>query len=172
VSSLPEQIVLVGLPGSGKTTIGPLLAARLEWSFVDFDSVIEAEAGLTIREIFAQKGEAAFREFEAGLTARLASVPRLVAAPGGGWIVRNQLPHALLVWLQVSPQEASRRIAESASTRPLLQGDVLERMKELLAERATYYERAALHIDTNHKTAEDVADEIAVAFERYGNQEK
>ncbi|HEX6559056.1 MAG TPA: shikimate kinase, partial [Longimicrobiales bacterium] len=78
--------MLVGLPGSGKSTVGPLLAERLGWQFIDFDPLIEAEAGLPIRDIFALLGEVEFRRLESELTARLASTSHTVLAPGGGWI--------------------------------------------------------------------------------------
>jgi shikimate kinase len=165
VAARPEQVVLVGLPGAGKSTVGPLLARRLGWDFVDFDPLIEAEAGMAIPAIFQQKGEAEFRRLETELTARLASVPDLVLAPGGGWVVRNTLPAALLVWLRVDPEVASLRVGEYASLRPLLQPDPLVRMKELLAEREPYYERADIAIDTTGKSPEAVADAVLVAIE-------
>ncbi len=94
--------------GSGKTTLGPLLAARLGWSFIDVDDVIEAEAGVTIAEIFARHGEAAFRERERATIARLAAGDSLVLALGGGAIeheaTRTLLltaPGTLLVHLEV-----------------------------------------------------------------------
>src|SRR5688572_27406814 len=101
VAVRPERVVLIGLPGAGKSTVGPLLARRLGWRFLDLDPLIEAEAGLPIAQIFEQKGEAEFRRLETELTGRLASEPDLVLAPGGGWILRNTMPSAWLVWLQV-----------------------------------------------------------------------
>jgi shikimate kinase len=172
VSSLVERIVLVGLPGAGKTTIGSLLAQELGWQFIDFDTAIAEELGLRVTQIFEQLGENTFRDLESGLTERLASQTHIVLSPGGGWVLRNEMPGALMVWLQVDPQEAIHRMGESVAVRPLLSDNPLPNMQQLYAERVTYYERAAIHIDTNKKTAEDVVDEIAVAVERYGNQEK
>src|ERR1700683_4779598 len=81
-----RRIVLTGFMGSGKSTVGPLLARQLGWKFVDADDVIAAEAGATIPEIFAREGEAAFRERERAAIARLASEDALVLALGGGAI--------------------------------------------------------------------------------------
>src|ERR1700722_9403973 len=88
-SEAPRRIVLTGFMGSGKSTVGPLLAARLGWHFVDVDNVIEAEAGAAIAEIFARYGEGAFRDREHATIARLATGERLVLALGGGAIERE-----------------------------------------------------------------------------------
>ena len=172
MSSLPEQIVLVGLPGSGKTTVAELLAKRLGWSWLDFDAVIAQQFGMPITRVFEQMGEDAFREVERRLTEGLASSRNIVLSPGGGWILRNDMPDALMVWLQVDAAEAIQRMGDAVQRRPLLAGNPLENMQELYAERATYYQRAAVHIDTNGKTADVIVDEIVVALERHGNQEK
>lgn len=164
-AALAEQIVLVGLPGSGKSTVGRILAQRLGWQFVDFDPLLEEEAALPVRDIFAQKGEAEFRRLETELTARLGSARQVVLAPGGGWIVHNQLAGALLVWLVVSPHEAHGRMGAGAETRPLLHGDALSTLGQLLVEREPYYRRAHLQIDTSGKTPEAIADEIASAIQ-------
>ena len=109
---IDSQVVLVGLPGAGKSTTGQILADQLGWSFRDFDREIEAETGLTVAEIFAREGEKRFRELEAGLTKRLASQHQVVFAPGGGWITNEQLPKLLardaaIVWLRVQPETAN-----------------------------------------------------------------
>lgn len=169
---MPQQIVLVGLPGSGKSTVGPLLAQRLGWQFIDFDPLIEAEAGLPIREIFAQFDETEFRRLESELTARLASTTHTVLAPGGGWILRNTLPAAVMVWLQVDPAEAVQRMGDDVGARPLLLGDPLDGIRQLLDERIAHYQRAALHINTNGQTPGAVAEAIATAIEKNGNEEK
>lgn len=170
MSNLPDRIVLIGLPGSGKSTVGPILAQQLGWKFVDFDPVIEAEAGLSIRDIFQQQGEAEFRRLESELTGRLASEPHIVLAPGGGWILRNEVPNAFMVWLKVTPDEASYRIREFANLRPLLQGNTLERIRALLEEREAYYRRAHVTIDTHGLSATEVADKIVVAMKEYAKQ--
>jgi len=113
--------------GSGKTTLGPLLAARLGWSFIDVDDVIEAEAGITIAELFARHGEAAFRERERATIARLAAGDSLVLALGGGAIehqaTRTLLlaaPGTLLVHLEVELATTLNRCQGTEQTRPIL----------------------------------------------------
>ena len=172
MAARPEQIVLVGLPGSGKSTVGPILAGRLGWAFTDFDTRIEADSGMSVREIFQHSGEAEFRRLESDLTGRLASVPRTVLSPGGGWILRNTLPHALLVWLKVDPKEAIERMGGEAGDRPLLRAAPLEGLSQLLAEREHHYMRADITIDTNGKSPDAVAAEIVAAIETYGNQKE
>ena len=90
----PRRIVLTGFMGSGKSTVGPLVAARLGWRFLDVDDVIEAEAGVAIAEIFARHGEAHFRELERATIARLAADGALVLALGGGAIEHAGHPRA------------------------------------------------------------------------------
>ena len=158
-----DRIVLVGLPGSGKSTVGPLLAQRLGWRFIDLDAEIEAAAGMRVAQLFELRGESEFRRVERELTDRLGCEARFVLSPGGGWLMHNQLSGALLVWLEVEPQEAIKRLGERAAERPLLRPDPFERMKQLLAQRAQHYEKAELRIDTNGRTAAEVADAIVVA---------
>ena len=167
-----NQIVLVGLPGAGKSTVGPKLAERLGWRFVDFDPAIEKECGLTVGEIFAQLGEAEFRRVESELTARLASEPSLVLSPGGGWILRNELPGAVMVWLRVDTDEAVRRLRGQVVMRPLLAGDPLNRMERLSGERERYYAHADIIIETTGMSADDVVDAIIREVEKAnGNEE-
>jgi shikimate kinase len=122
-----RRIVLTGFMGSGKSTVGPLLARRLGWSFLDVDEVIEAEAGLTIAEIFARHGEAAFRDREQATIASLAGGDSLVLALGGGAIEHPATltrlvaaPGTLLVHLQVELATALSRCGGGKQTRPLL----------------------------------------------------
>ena len=161
-----ERVVLVGMMGSGKTAVGAELARRLGWTHVDLDLEIERAAGRTIREIFAAEGEAAFRAMEAAATWRMAGRTGIVLSPGGGWITDPALPDALgpgtlLVWLQVSPEEAVRRAGGAPGERPLLAGpDPLSAARRLLAEREPFYARAHLALPTDDRSAADVADDI------------
>ena len=126
-ASRPRRIVLTGFMGSGKTTVGPLLARRLGWSFVDVDDVIEAEAGCTIPELFRRNGEAAFRERERATIARLAGGNGLVLALGGGAIedaatqsLLLAMPDTLLVHLEVGLETALARCRGTEHLRPVL----------------------------------------------------
>jgi shikimate kinase len=126
-AAAPRRIVLTGFMGSGKTTLGPLVAARLGWSFIDADDVIEAEAGVTIAELFARHGEAAFRERERATIARLAAGDSLVLALGGGAIEHEgtralllTAPGTLLVHLEVKLSTTLKRCQGSEHSRPIL----------------------------------------------------
>ncbi len=123
----PRRIVLTGFMGSGKSTVGPLVAARLGWRFLDVDDVIEAEAGVAIAEIFARHGEAHFRELERATIARLAADGALVLALGGGAIehaaTREVLlsgAGTLLVHLEVELATTLARCRGTEHTRPIL----------------------------------------------------
>ena len=163
---IDSQVVLVGLPGAGKSTVGEILAGLLGWSFRDFDREIEAEVGVTVAEIFARAGEIRFRELEADLTKRLASQHQVVFAPGGGWITNEDLPGLLaadsvIVWLRVTPEVALTRLRATGVTRPLLQvQDALDRLQHLLDERRKHYERAHVAFDTDELTPRAVAELI------------
>jgi len=126
-AAAPRRIVLTGFMGSGKTTVGPLIAARLGWSFIDVDDVIEAEAGATIADFFAHHGEAAFRERERATIARLSAGDALVLALGGGAIehpVTRELllttPGTHLVHLEVQLATTLARCCGTEHARPIL----------------------------------------------------
>jgi shikimate kinase len=149
-----KHLVLVGLPGSGKTTVGRAAAEQAQLPFLDFDEEIERRTGLTPAEFFRQRGEAAFREEELALSRELAGRHTIVVSPGGGWITqagaREVLrPHATLLYLKVSPRTAARRLGQSVSLRPLLAaGDPVAALERLLAVRGSLYESADHTIDT------------------------
>jgi len=122
-----SRIVLTGFMGSGKSTVGPLLAACLGWQFLDADNVIEADSGLSIAEIFARDGEAAFRDLEHATIARLAAIDSLVLALGGGAIERTETrelllaaPGTLLVHLEVRLETTLARCRGTERIRPIL----------------------------------------------------
>ena len=162
-----ERVVLVGFMAAGKSTVGPLLARRLGWEFVDFDEVIQARTGLPISEIFRLQGELAFRAMEARLTDEFGCVRGIVLAPGGGWITNPELldglcPGTLVVWLRVSPEEAVARALADDVHRPLLVGpDPLEKARLLLREREPLYYLADAVVDVDARAADDIAFEIA-----------
>lgn len=167
-----SQVVLLGLPGAGKTTVGPALADRLGWTFLDFDQQIEAETGLTVAEIFAAYGEPHFRRLEADLTKRLASRHQVVFAPGGGWITNPELPallerDAVLIWLRVQPETALVRLRATGVKRPLLQvAEPLARLRGLLDARKEQYHRAHYALDTDELTPQQIAELICEWLKR------
>jgi shikimate kinase len=126
-AAAPRRIILTGFMGSGKSTVGPLVAARLGWRFIDVDDVIEAESGATIAEFFARHGEAAFRELERATIARLSAGDALVLALGGGAIEHPAtrallltIPGTHLVHLEVQLATTLARCRGTEHARPIL----------------------------------------------------
>jgi shikimate kinase len=161
----PDQIVLVGLPGAGKSTVGRILAELLGWRFVDLDVEIEQTAYMTVSALFESKGESEFRRLETELTGRLASQSQLVLAPGGGWVMNpansSLLADALLIWLRVDPETAWQRLRDTSGKRPLLAGaDPLQRIQQLAQQRRSRYEQAHAAFDTDKLLPRQIAEMI------------
>lgn len=159
------RVVLVGFMAAGKSTVGPLLGRRLGCRFVDLDEEVARRAGRSVPEIFAAEGEEGFRRREAEATAGLDGGGDLVVAVGGGWMARPELrdrwPDAIRIWLQVTPEEAVRRIGGRLSGRPMLDPERPEESaRSLLERRRGLYARAELAVGTVGKSPDEVAGEI------------
>lgn len=158
------NLILTGFMGTGKSTVGRLVAERLGRPFIDMDAVLEERAGQTIPAIFAAQGEAAFRRMERDLCQELAARQGLVIATGGGALVdatnRARLAATgLVICLEASPDSLLARLRES--DRPLLQAaDPEARIRELLAARAAAYAALLHHIDTTTLTPEETVEVI------------
>ncbi|MGA9068736.1 MAG: shikimate kinase [Terracidiphilus sp.] len=159
------RLVLTGFMGSGKSTLGPLLAARLGWKFLDVDEVIEAEAGVTIAEIFARDGEPAFRRIERETIARLIANDALVLALGGGAIeseaTRTLLltaPGTLLVHLEVTLETTLRRCRGTEQTRPILADRA--NLEARYLRRLPLYREAHLSLPVDALLPEQAVSEI------------
>jgi len=161
----PPGIALVGLPGTGKSVIGRLLAERLGRELCDTDQLVEQAAGRSVADILDQDGEPRFRELEREALLRACASPGSVIATGGGalndplnrWALRR---HGILAWLQAPTDVLARRLETDDVPRPLLRGDVPGRLATLLADRAPFYRAADLTVDAGRGTAE-VADGLA-----------
>lgn len=151
--------------GSGKSSVGRLLAERLGWDFIDTDVMIVDSAGKSIAGIFADEGEKAFRDLEVQAIASAADREHCVIATGGGAVLRSENREALwrrccVVWLKVSPDEAVAR-AVDGERRPLLESpDPAASACTILQQRECLYALANLAVDTNGLTAEETADRI------------
>ncbi|MEZ6074065.1 MAG: shikimate kinase [Pirellulales bacterium] len=164
------NVVLIGYRGTGKSSVGRLLARRWDCPFVDLDDEIERRAGMTIAEIFAAEGEPGFRRRESTVVQDVSGRDRHVIATGGGAVVdtdnRSALTHCgRVVWLKASPQSIHVRISADAATsarRPnLTASGGLEEIERVLGTRTPIYDAAAdLTIDTEGKSPQDVADAI------------
>lgn len=155
--------------GSGKTTAGRSLAARLGWPFADLDSELEKAAGKTVAQIFEDEGEAGFRARETETLRQVleAAPNNLVLALGGGTVLAAEnrsliRQHCRCVWLKATPQALSERLREEAAGRPLLAGqDLQNRVATLLAGRERMYREAAdIVIDTDGISPEETIDRI------------
>ena len=160
---LPARVVLIGFMGSGKSTVGSLLARRLGRSFVDTDALVEAQAGKSVQRVFREDGEPAFRDAEAEVLRGLASRTGVVVATGGGapaqernaWFFGGA---AITFHLRVSLAAVRDRTRQDG-TRPLLQRPE-EDVKELLDGRLSIYESLGTSVDTDGRTPREVTEEI------------
>ena len=162
-----KHIVLTGLSGAGKSTVGSRLAERLEFDFCDLDLAISERAEMSIPEIFAQHGESLFRSMERELMLTLLASDKLtVIATGAGALVdvtnrSRALKAACVVWLQVSPEQAAQRLMEH-DDRPLLaHTDVKGRLEEMLTSRRSAYAESHIVVDTDNKSWDDVVGYLA-----------
>jgi shikimate kinase len=163
-------VVLVGFMGTGKTTVGRLLAQHLGRRFVDLDEVIVADAGRPISDIFRDEGEPAFRARESAALGRILGEDAVVIATGGGAACREDnltamLARADVVALFASPEESVRR-AGVHSGRPLFDNaaDPVAAARALHAKREPFYRRAHVHVDTEGKGPEQIVAEISAAL--------
>jgi shikimate kinase len=174
----PTRIFLTGFMGSGKSTLGPIVANVLGYAFCDLDEEIAARAGMSVQRVFAEQGEAAFRAQEAAVLRDVAGRERIVVAVGGGALASEgnlqwALRHGTVVYLHVPAEQLLRRLLRGRSTRPLLldgEGRVLpeaalqHRVGELLARREPYYRRAHVVVEVGNRRVGPTVDEIIRAL--------
>jgi shikimate kinase len=161
-----RHLYLIGNMGSGKTTVGKRVAERLGLPFYDLDQRIEQATGLTVAELFAQQGEARFRDLESRALAEIACLPQAVVATGGGVVLRAD-NRALMrskgwvIYLRASPDTLWRRL-QHATDRPLLRTESpYETLRAIVQAREPLYQEADWVIDTDARTPEEVAEAIA-----------
>jgi len=159
-----STIVLVGVPGAGKTTVGKLLAKNLGIDFFDSDQVIEARADKSVSDIFTQDGEPAFRKLEHDVIVELLDSNNVVLALGGGSLgndeTRAKVKGARTVWLVAGLAQAVDRVGMNRN-RPLLLGNVRGQLADLMAAREPFYkEVAAIAVDTSKLIPSEVVTEI------------
>jgi shikimate kinase len=179
-----QTVVLVGLMGSGKSTVGALVAARTDRLFVDVDIVIARETGKTVRELWEQGGEAAYRELESAVVLKVLAddtpsvlaapggvvlevlrddMPTVLAAPGGvvlDPLVRAALADCVVVWLRTSPSTLAGRV-RPGDHRPLLGDEPVQTFATMAEMRSELYRQVATAIiDTDGRAPEAIADEV------------
>jgi len=170
-----RHLVLVGLPGAGKTTVGRLVAAELGASLVDLDAVIVRKMQKPVAQVFAEHGEQYFRQLETETMRAALAGPPAVITPGGGWAAQPGAlemarPVAFLVYLKTMVLTAAKRAGTDGVVRPLtLGGDPIVRMRDLLKEREPFYAQADAEVKADTKTPALLAQEIvALAREHAG----
>jgi len=165
-----RSIVLVGMMGVGKSSVGRRLAARLSIPFVDADAEIEKAAGMSIADIFARHGEANFRSGEARVIARLLDGgPQVLAAGGGAFMNADTRAimqmKAVSIWLSADLEVLMRRVGKRKNERPLLQtADPAETLRRLLAEREPIYALADLTIKSRDVSHDAIVAEMMTAL--------
>ncbi len=161
---MKRHIVLIGLPGSGKTVVGRHVAHELDTRLADVDALIAEAKAQTIEEIFALHGEHAFRDLEQSTVQAVLTESPCVVAPGAGWAAQPRTladaADALLVYLETEPHEASRRVAHCGGRPLLAEKDVDQRMRELWKARRPFYERAGHTVETTGRSIEEVAHSV------------
>jgi shikimate kinase len=160
-----RHVLLVGLPGSGKSTVGRLVAETLHAPLIDVDNLLVRQMGMPIAQIFGKLGEAEFRRMERDAVRAACAADPVVLVPGGGWAAQDGEIDAAretscIIYLKCQPSTAIKR-ADQGEVRPLLTAeDPVARMRTLLQERECYYERAEHQVTTDAKTADAVAAEV------------
>lgn len=171
----PRPIFLTGFMGVGKSTIGSALAKELGWGFIDTDKIVTKTAGISIPEIFSERGEAGFRSLEAAAVEAACAMPRTVVALGGGAVLdpvslKKIQSAGDLVFLSAGLESLQGRLAKSGLSRPLLAGldahAQKERIQSLLAVRAPIYESARHRIETDGLAPDEVARRIVASVRK------
>ena len=163
---MTKPIVLIGMMGAGKSSLGTRLAERLKLAFVDADAEVEAAASMSIAEIFEAHGEAAFRDGERRVIARLLKVGPQVLALGGGAFVdaatrAEVLDKAISIWLDVPVDELVERVKRKPGKRPLLANtNVHEKLTTLMRERGPLYAEADIRADISGKSHDAAIDRL------------
>jgi shikimate kinase len=172
IPGLSRTVVLVGLMGAGKTTIGRRLAARLDMRFADADEEIERAAGLSVKDIFAKLGEDEFRAGERRVIARLLAEPPLILATGGGAFMDTETRaeikrNAISIWLKADLDVLEKRTSRR-NTRPLLAGgNARETLERLMTERYPVYAEADITVEAREQPQGHTVQAIANALFDY-----
>jgi shikimate kinase len=162
---MKRHLILVGLPGAGKTTVGRLVAENLGTALVDIDATIVRKMQMPIASIFGAHGEAAFRKMESEAMAAALGGPPSVISPGGGWVAQpgaleTARPNSYLVYLKAMISTIGKRTSGDG-TRPILVGeDPFEVLRTLLKEREPFYLQADAEVKSDLHTPEQVAAEV------------
>lgn len=168
-------LILIGPMGSGKTTVGLILAERLGWVFLDTDQLIVEESGMQIPEIFARYGEEYFRRLEEAIIAKTVRREEAVIATGGGAVtipanLRHMKEHGVVVYLKTGLQELAQRVG-GGEGRPLLERrDPFQALRSLMEEREVLYAQGDLVVCTDGLKPAEVAERILLEYQNYSGE--
>lgn len=162
---MKRHVVLIGLPGSGKSTVGKLVADALQAPFIDVDALVMRKEGRPIALIFAERGEAAFRELEHREIESALAGTAAVIAPGGGWAAQpgamaSIQGRGLVVYLKMRADAAAAHAAPQGNRPTLMGEDPTAQMRQLLTQREPFYLKADATVEADRKPAARVADEV------------
>ncbi|WP_349304837.1 shikimate kinase [Paenibacillus sp. Marseille-Q4541] len=168
MSRKADNIILVGMMGTGKTTVSTLLAQELGYTLIDIDTDVEAKEGCPIPVLFQEKGEDYFREVESKTLCRILEGSSQVVSTGGGSVLRPSNREMMkntgwVVSLTASPEAIISRVS-SSDDRPLLAGNIEERVKKIMEERRDAYSFAHVSIDTSDLSPEEVVSHILTLY--------
>ncbi|HUR45451.1 MAG TPA: shikimate kinase [Candidatus Saccharimonadales bacterium] len=165
-----HNLALIGFMGTGKSSVGRLVASHLHFNFVDTDELIESRTGKTIADIFTQAGETVFRQIEKQVVAEISHYKKTVLSTGGGLAANAEnfgsiKQHSLVICLWASPEVIWERV-RTQTHRPLLQdADPLARIKKLLAQREPFYRQADVLVNTEMRSVKEVAQHVLHQFQ-------
>lgn len=168
MSKKADNIILIGMMGTGKTTVSSILAQELGYTLIDIDTQIEVQEGCPIPVLFQEKGESYFRQVESDTLCRILKGSSQVVSTGGGCVLRtgNQKLMKDAGWviaLTASPESIISRVSSSGD-RPLLEGNIEERIKNIMEERKDAYSFADVTIDTSELSPEEVVQHILTLY--------
>jgi len=164
-----QNIALIGFMGTGKSSVGQIVAHQLHFTLLDTDQVIEARAGKTISDIFTQDGEPAFRAMEKKIVAELATRKKTVISTGGGLPVNpdnlaDRKSHSLVVCLWASAEKIWERVRTQTHRPLLLEPDPMAKIKKLLEQREPFYRQADVLLNCEQRSPREVAQHVAHQF--------
>lgn len=163
-----SNIILVGMMGTGKTTVGTLLAGMLDYPLVDMDTLIAEREGISVQEIFRTRGESYFRDLESQVLEEVLSRKGQIISTGGGCVLRAgncsiMLEKGLVVALTADADHIVNRVSGD-NNRPLLAGDTRQRVQSIMEERKDVYRFAHVTVDTSLLTPEEVASHVLIRY--------
>ena len=165
-----RSIFLIGMMGSGKSSIGPILAEHLKYRYVDVDTLIEKLTKKTIDKIFSEAGEEYFRNLENQCLQEIIKLSSVVVATGGGIVLKKEnwgiLRQGIVVWLDINKEIVLNRLNSQDNIRPLLKGNIDKKYEEIFEIRKDMYAQADIRVEINNEDVNNIAEKIIKALNK------